>query len=285
MVTIIRFIIVTTLTLATFSASAQNFKGEATYKTKRKVDIKLDSTQVNSEMHQKMLEMFKKQFEKTFILSFNKEESLYKEEEKLGAPQPSNVQMVIVNTDESDILYRNLKEKRYTSKNEVFGKIFLIKDTLPKLEWTFEKETKNIGEYTCFKATMKHMVPIVTGGISINDDKDLKANENKEPQMEETTITAWYTTQIPISNGPARYYGLPGLILEVNDGTETIVCSKVVLNPEGNADIVEPRKGKVVNQADFESIVEKRMQEENERRESNRNDDDGGHRIEIRIGG
>ncbi|WP_339916801.1 GLPGLI family protein [Yeosuana marina] len=281
---IIKVIIISALTLFSTNVSAQNFKGEATYKTKRKVDIQLDSTQVNSEMHQKMLEMLKKQFEKTFILSFNKEESLYKEEEKLGAPQTGNVQMVFVSTDASDILYRNLKEKRYTSKNEVFGKIFLIKDSLPKLDWTLEQETKNIGEYTCFKATMKHMVPVVTGGISINDDKDLNANENEEPQMEEVTITAWYTPQIPINNGPAKYYGLPGLILEVNNGTETIVCSKLVLNPEDKVDIVEPRKGKVVNQEDFESIVEKRMQEENERMNNNRNDDDGERRIEIMIG-
>ncbi len=281
---IIKVIIISVLALFSINVSAQNFKGEAIYKTKRKVDIQLDSTQVNSEMHQKILEMLKKQFEKTFILSFNKEESLYKEEEKLGAPQTSNVQMVFVSTDASDILYRNLKEKRYTSKNEVFGKIFLIKDSLPKLDWTLEQETKNIGEYTCFKATMKQMVPVVTGGISINDDKDLNANENEEPQMEEKTITAWYTPQIPINNGPAKYYGLPGLILEVNDGTETIVCSKIVLNPEDKADIVEPRKGKVVNQADFESIVEKRMEEENERVNNNRNDDDGERRIEIMVG-
>ncbi|WP_338356472.1 GLPGLI family protein [Yeosuana marina] len=281
---IIKVIIISALTLFSTNVSAQNFKGEATYKTKRKVDIQLDSTQVNSEMHQKMLEMLKKQFEKTFILSFNKEESLYKEEEKLGEPQTGNVQMVFVSTDASDILYRNLKEKRYTSKNEVFGKIFLIKDSLPKLDWTLEQETKNIGEYTCFKATMKHMVPVVTGGFSINDDKDLNANENEEPQMEEVTITAWYTPQIPINNGPAKYYGLPGLILEVNDGTETIVCSKLVLNPEDKVDIVEPRKGKVVNQEDFESIVEKRMQEENERMNNNRKDDDGERRIEIMIG-
>ena len=28
------------------------------------------------------------------------------------------------------------------------------------------------------------------------------------------------------------YQGLPGLILEVNDGELTIICSKIVLNPE-----------------------------------------------------
>jgi GLPGLI family protein len=27
--------------------------------------------------------------------------------------------------------------------------------------------------------------------------------------------TAWYTPQIPVSNGPRNYHGLPGLIMEV----------------------------------------------------------------------
>ncbi|MFI1771954.1 GLPGLI family protein [Thalassobellus citreus] len=282
--TIIKTIVISVIVLFSMLINAQDFQGKATYKTKRKIDIKLDSTQINSEMHQRMIEMMKKQFEKTFILSFNKEESLYKEDEKLEAPQAGNMRMVFVSTDEADILYKNMKEKRYTSKNEVFGKIFLVKDELPKLDWELESETKNIGDYTCYKATMKRMVPVMESGISVNGDKDLDTDLNDEPKMEEITITAWYTSQIPINNGPAKYHGLPGLILEVNDGTETIVCSKIVLNSKNIFSVVEPKKGKVVNQSDFESIVEKRMQEEDERRENSRNDDDG-QRIEIRIGG
>ena len=38
---------------------AQDFQGVATYKSQRKLDIQLDSTQVNSEMHQRMMEMMK----------------------------------------------------------------------------------------------------------------------------------------------------------------------------------------------------------------------------------
>ena len=57
---------------------AQDFQGIATYKSTRKLDIQLDSTQVNSEMHQQMMEMMKKQFQKTHLLTFNKEASIYK---------------------------------------------------------------------------------------------------------------------------------------------------------------------------------------------------------------
>lgn len=263
---------------------AQDFQGIATYKTKRKLDVKLDSTQMNSEMHQRMMAMLKKQFEKTYILTFNKEASLYKEDEKLEAPQTGGMQMIVMSTDGSDVLYRNTKENRFASQNEVFGKIFLIKDSLEKEDWILESGTKNIGDYTCYKATKKRMIEDVESGISVNGDRDLDAGQEEEPQMKEITITAWYTLQIPINSGPARYYGLPGLILEVHDGQETIVCSKVVLNPKNKVAINEPTKGKEITQEKFEAVIEKRMQEERGRRNPDRDSGDG-QRIDIRIGG
>jgi len=266
-------------------ATAQSFQGKATYKTKRALDIKLDSTQVNSEMHERMIAMMKKQFEKTFILSFNKEASIYKEDEALEAPQAGGgMRMMIVTTDGSDILYKNLKENRFASQNEVFGKIFLVKDQLEKLDWTLEGDTKNIGNYTCYKATMKRMVEDVENRISVNDDRDL--NDEEAPKMKEITVVAWYTPQIPVNNGPARYQGLPGLILEINNGDETILCSKIVLNSKEQISIKEPSKGKELNQSDYETIIDKRMKEEQERFKSRRNSDhEGGQRIEISIGG
>lgn len=280
--TLIKVIIISALSLCSFAVCAQDFQGSATYKTKRKIEIELDSTQVNSEMHQRMIEMMKKQFEKTFILNFNREASVYKEDEKLASPQRGGMEMIVMTSDGSDILYRNFKENRFVSQNEVFGKVFLIKDSMPKLEWEMHSETKNIGEYTCFKATLKKLVPVVISGISVNGDKDFNEDENREPEMQEITIVVWYTPQIPVSMGPAKFYGLPGLILEVNDGQETIVCSKIVLNPKDKVTIDAPKQGKEISQKEYDEVVEKRMQEENERYEHRREGE--GHSIEIRIG-
>ncbi|WP_418510724.1 GLPGLI family protein [Corallibacter sp.] len=275
-------IAVLALVLFVTQARAQEFTGVATYKSKRKVNVKLDSTQVSSEMHQKMMDMLKKQFEKTYILTFNKEESVYKEEESLGAPQAGGMEVVMINTGGADILYKNTKEERYTNQNDVFGKIFLIKDKLKKLDWQFGSETKNIGEYTCYKATITRERPKIVGGISVNGDKDL--DEEKEPEMENVTITAWYTPQIPVNNGPGDYYGLPGLILEVNDGSETVICSKIVINPKNEVEITEPKKGKKVTKEEFDSIMEKKLEEMKEQYSPKRGKGNG-QQIEIRIGG
>jgi len=265
--------------------SAQDFKGIATYKSQRKMDIQMDSTHMNDEMQQQMMAMLKKQFEKEYTLTFNNDESIYKEVENLDKPNgmaSGGVQVVMVGSGDSDILYKNVKKTRYTNQNELFSKLFLIKDTLNVPEWTMEKETKNIGEYTCFKATYKRMVMMSSSmNVSVNSEKE----EDKEPEQEEVeqTITAWYTLQIPVSHGPGNYSGLPGLILEVSDGSETILCSKIVLNPKEGVTIKEPVKGKEVSQEEYDIIMEKKMKEMNERMNSGRRDD--GNSIEIRIGG
>jgi GLPGLI family protein len=62
------------------------------------------------------------------------------------------------------------------------------------------------------------------------EDKEKKTNFMDNLEMpKETIVTAWYTPEIPVNQGPDKYWGLPGLILEVNDG-KTVLCSKVVLN-------------------------------------------------------
>ncbi len=281
MITISRVIVIA-LSLIVFKANAQDFQGVATYKTKRKVDLKMDSTQVSSEMQDQMMEMLKKQFEKTYTLTFDATSSIYKEEESLSKPQMGGVQVMMFNTGGADILYKNIKEERYTNQNDVYGKIFLVKDTLNAFDWKLEGETKHIGEYTCYKATFTREIEVRESGISFNGDKDLNEREvTKKTQV----VTAWYTPQIPVNNGPESYYGLPGLILEINDGQQTIICSKIVLNPKEKVEIKEPKKGKKVSQDAFNKIMEKKMKEMEERYRPRDRDKSDGQTFEIRIGG
>jgi GLPGLI family protein len=263
---------------------SQDFKGKATYKSQRKMNIEMDSTHMNDEMQKQMIAMLKKQFEKEYTLDFNNEESLYKEAINLDKPTGASsggMEIIVAGNGAGDLLYKNLKEDRYANQSDLFGKIFLIQDGLEKPEWTLEKETKNIGQYTCFKATYKRMVK-ETGmmRMSVNSKEDTEEPEVKEVAQ---TVTAWYTIQIPVKHGPGNYSGLPGLILEVSDGSETIFCSKVVINPKDGIDVEEPKKGKKVSQKEFETVMEKKMKEMDEQFNSNRRD--GGDNIEIRIQG
>lgn len=264
--------------------SAQDFKGIATYKTQRKMNIQMDSTHMNDDMQKQMMALLKKQFEKEFSLEFNNNESVYKEVESLDKPTGggnSGMQIVVAGSGAGDKLYKNIDENRYTNQSDLFGKLFLIQDDLEQPKWELGKETKNIGQYTCFKATYKRMVR--SSGMmtmSVNSEE-----EEKEPEIKEIEqmVTAWYTLQIPVKHGPGNFSGLPGLILEINDGDQSILCSKIVINPKEGVSIEEPKKGKKVNQKEYEALMEKKMKEMDEQFNSSRRGDENS--IEIRIGG
>ena len=272
MINVTKYLLVALLFVSS-TIIAQDFQGVATYKSKRQLDLKLDSTQMGSEMADKMMQMLKKQFQKTHILTFSKTESIYKEEERLESPNPAGMEVLIVSSGGSDILYKNTKENRFVNQNESYSKVFLIKDELKKHDWKLSGETKFIGDYKCFKATKIIQRQVVKSRISINGDNEEKEDKNKEPEMKDVEVLAWYTPDIPVNNGPADYHGLPGLILEVNDGNTTTICSKIVLNPEKKITIKEPTKGKEISQEKYDVIMKKKSKEMRENTRSSRGRD------------
>ncbi len=273
MKTIIKAVIVI-LTLVVTKVSAQDFQGVATYKSHRKVDLNMSDENTNAEMQKQIQEQLRKQFQQEYTLTFNKNESIYKRNEKLEAPSPVQSGIQIRVSQGSDVMYKNVKENRFTNKTETFGKLFLVKDSLTNRKWELVNETKNIGNYTCFKAVFKDEYTTET------------FNEKAETETitKQRTTTVWYTPQIPVNNGPSDFYGLPGLILEVNDGDLTLVCNKIVINPKEPIKIEEPTKGKEVTQAKFDEIMDKKSKEMMEQFRSRRGDGDG-ERVMIRVGG
>lgn len=257
--------------------TAQNFEGIATYKTDRKVDLNMEGDGMNDAMKEQIAAQLRKQFQKEYTLTFNKDESIYEEVESLDTPTPKSSNGVnIVISGGNDILYQNLKENSYVNQTEIMGKEFLVKDTLSKPNWTLEKETRNIGNYTCFKATSTREVT----------EKQMRSESDSLVEVTKlVTTTAWYTLDIPLQHGPSNYWGLPGLILQVEDGDLTILCSKIVLNPKEEMIIEAPKKGKKVNQAKFDEIQEKKNAEMMERFNSDGRKKGDGNSFSIKIGG
>ena len=262
------------------SIHAQNFKGRAIYKTHRKSSFELDSTTfaANPGIQEQMEAQMRKIFQKTFTLDFTKLESIYKEDQELDAPKgPSSNGSVMVmmmgGNGSSDILYKNISENRMANKKELMGKVFLIKDNLVAYDWKLTGETKNIGNYTCYKAVHEREEE----SIEINMiDGEVK----EEKVTKKTTLVAWYTPDVPISNGPSNYGGLPGLILEVNDGDLTIVCSEIILNPKEINKINEPAKGKIVTRQKFGKISIEKTKEMMDRYRTR-----DGNGMKIKMGG
>ena len=258
---------------------AQDFSGRATYKTHRKSSFELDSTTMatNPGIKNQLEAQMRKMFQKTYILDFTKSESMFKQKQELDGPKvpKSNGAIIMIGgmAGGTDVLYKNIKEKRMANKTDLMGKIFLIKDNLVSYDWELTGETKNIGNYTCYKAVFEKEEESI-------EIKMIDGEVKEEKGMKKRTIVAWYTPDVPISNGPKNFGGLPGLILEVNDGNETIMCSEIVLNPKEVKEIKEPIKGKIVTREKFAEISLEKTKEMMNRYRSR-----DGKGMEIKIGG
>jgi len=269
-----KLIITTLLALFTAIVFAQDFQGQAFYQSKTSVDMdSWGGGNLSPERKKMIAERMKSMFEKTYELTFNKTESIYKEEEKLSTPGQGQGGRWrgVMSSFTPGKQYKNIKDQLILQDQEFFGKQFLIKDSLPKLTWKMESETKQIGKYLCFKATTIKKVDEMDWRSmrrrrNNQEEKAKDSTANNDPMKEieipkETLVTAWYTMQIPVSQGPGEYTGLPGLILEVNTDKTTILCSKIILNPNEKKEIKAPSKGKIVSRKKYNDIVKKKMEE------------------------
>ena len=140
------------------------------------------------------------------------------------------------------------------------------------------------------KSNKKRQWNIISSSIASAASKEDKKEDKKEETKttnfmdgwempKEIIVTAWYTMDVPVPQGPENYWGLPGLILEVSDGKTTILCSKIVINPKEKKEIKAPKNGKVVTQKEYDKIVADKMAE---MREMNQGQ---GGRTQFRMGG
>jgi GLPGLI family protein len=244
---------------------AQDFQGKATYISKSKMELGRWGARMSEAQKKQIAARLKNRLEKEFVLVFNKQESVFTEEEQLDAISGA--------TDSwgknfaAGENYKNVKTNAQIQQQEFYGKKFLVKDKLQKIDWTLGKESKQIGNYLCFKATS--FIPtddllwysFSWSRMRSTDNQDAKDEENNEPEVDVTQIEAWYTPQIPVGHGPSEYWGLPGLILEVSAGGTTMLCSKIVINPVEAIEIEAPKKGTKVTKNEYQDIIQNKMAE------------------------
>lgn len=279
--------LLTTLTLlfATLFMQAQNFDGQAYYESKTTMDMDFGGREMSEDMKKMIAERMRKYLEKTYILTFNKTESLYKEEVVLETDAAGGGRMMgmMMGSFSAGDQYKNIETNKLIEEREFYGKQFLVKEDIVPLEWEMTKESKQIGQYVAFKATaVKKIDPNDfsmarprrgRGGDKGGDEKkegeevkDSTKTESNDPfdQIEvpkEVIVTAWYTPMIPVGHGPGEYAGLPGLILELNFYRTTLLCSKIVMNPNESEEIKAPTKGKEVTREEYNAIVKEKMDE------------------------
>lgn len=245
--------------LSNTDKAQQDFQGKAVYFSKSSMELGNWGARMSEAQKKQIKNRLKGRLEKTYVLTFNNTESLFIEEEKVDAISGA--------TDSwgSNFArgkqYKNIAQNQLVQSQELYGKRFLVKDELQGIEWIMGTETKQIGVYTCFKATAVLPSSDLSWYSFSWNDLSRNATSTAEKEIKLTQIEAWYTLQIPLKHGPAEFWGLPGLILEVSAGNTTMLCSEIVINPKERIEIVAPDKGKIINKKDYNATIVGKMME------------------------
>ena len=86
-------------------------------------------------------------------------------------------------------IYKNYPKGKLTYAKQIIDG-YLYEESMNLFDWKIENQTDTIAEYVCQKATTSF------------------AGRDYE---------AWFTTEIPINDGPYKFQGLPGFIVKVQD--------------------------------------------------------------------
>ncbi|TVZ27912.1 GLPGLI family protein [Gillisia sp. Hel_I_86] len=102
----------------------------------------------------------------------------------------AKIQSQIPPTSFDYYIYKRIPEGKLSFTRKIVKDNFKYIEDLDKIKWNIDADTKKINSYKVQKATTYY------------------AGRN---------YTAWFTSEIPISDGPYKFNGLPGLILKISD--------------------------------------------------------------------
>jgi len=176
------------------------------------------------------------------VLYFNSIASLFKEpggeKEALSIKEQKAMYMADYGKaprPEMKQIYCDFSNNRKAELQNFMSRDFIVESDIPVKKWKLNNNRLKILDYTCMEA------------VQI---------------MGTDTIKAWFTPEIPISAGPAEYYGLPGIILAVErKGTTIYLASSISLDTSEEKVLLEPNLGRKVSQKQFDKIVAEKTEE------------------------
>jgi len=195
-----------------------------------------------------------------FELVFGNNQSLWKgaeqdnDNDNIVVGEGMQIRVAVPGTD--DILYSNFTTATNVEERDVMDKKFLIADSIRPFKWKMTGETKTILNMPVMKATATN--------ITTRNVMNMENGKMERREIQDTAnITAWFTSSIPVSAGPAEYQGqLPGLILEidVNNGRQAFKATGISEKAD-LAIIKQPTGKKQYTPAEFRAEREKMLKE------------------------
>lgn len=195
---------------------AQKQSGTIYYK--KKVKAKEFKNKSNSNMHSMIVEASSKV---VFKLQFKNTITLFQKEKKVFGDRKTEVLSKLGSAGFDGKTYINHKDSLLLAQRHVGGETFLVNYPYPYVSWTLVNETKKIGRYECYMA--------------IGSYKNKKSDKAKK-------VTAWYAPGISLPYGPHFYSGLPGLIIQLDEGYNIFNLEKITFD-SNQSEIKKPQKG------------------------------------------
>jgi len=93
------------------------------------------------------------------------------------------------------LIFKDLKSQITVTEENFFDKVYLATYTCKPI-WKIQKENRTLFNYNVQKA---------------------------ETDFSGRQWIAWFTNDIPVSDGPYKFFGLPGLILKISDSEENFI--------------------------------------------------------------
>ena len=180
-----------------------------------------------------MLEIGQK-VSKCYSYTFYLRDSILTADYKAGASQETIIQhaQAYGNGNISYQIFKNHPSGKVTTTDRLGTTNILCEEANERPEWTLHPDTMTILSYSCQKATCK-----------------FKGRD----------YTAWYTMEVPVSDGPWKLHGLPGLIIKAEDsrGHYSFTCTGLEQCREAKPILIHTKGREKLNRKELDKMYER----------------------------
>lgn len=230
-----RSIISAVALLFTLEATAQVTSGTVQYEETVQMNMRVDGEAAQ------FAHLLPKEHKMRHVLHFTQDASLFQpveqkpQAEEESAESGGGRRMRMVMNMPGDKIYTSFRDGKSVAQRDFMGRKFLVSGVVVKGQWKMTGKQRTVLNYPCQEAVMIK-------------DKD--------------TVTAWFTTAIPVSSGPHGWTGLPGLILAAQRNSNiNITATSVTAGPLADGLLVQPKGGKKVSGQEYQAIVDEKLKE------------------------
>ncbi len=169
------------------------------------------------------------------LLHFDSTQSKYVESEERAEPDDEGYSW----RKDAFFTQRNFAQNTFCDMLTLQGKTYLVQDSMQCQDWKILNDLKEVAGHLCMNASW-------------------------EDTLKQQKIVAWFALDIPLSGGPERLCGLPGLILEadVNNGAMIVSANRIEAK-KLSTELALPKKikGKKATEAEYRVALKKVIDE------------------------